>query len=451
MDEISSAGLMQGTENGLISDPTDLFRDAKTELTQKDGRWIVYEPINLNSQDEFIFNIPPQGLTYLNLRLSRLQIEAKIVHEDNTDIPGGDDGDSGKIAFLNLPGSSMFSNIDISLDGNPLSDLSNSYAHYKAYLDTIMSYSDSAAICHLRSAHFAMDDPGKFDVFNATNDGFGDRASSVGASETFTINTPLYSDFFQIEKLFPPGVKLTLKLVRAPNKFVICTSLKKTYKIVVQSIKLWMRHITLFENIVQQHQRLLAADHPVILPFRKTEIVTFAFANNLNAISVKNMISGTLPRSVIIGFVHSDDFHGTFDTNAYNFRHLDIDFLQLDVGGVYLPPHPYKPDFTNNLYQREYRDFFDNIGISQANGGNMINSVLYKEGCTLFAFDLTPDLCNGFHVHPRHNGNITLDVHFKNPLKKAINVIAMCIYDAKLTLERKTKPKTQLYALEENK
>jgi hypothetical protein len=195
---------LQGTENELIYDPTELFKKQKLELTQKEGRWIVYEPINQYSTDEFLFNIPPQGQTYLSLRDSRLQIQGKVVNEDGTNM---DENEDGKVAFVNLPGTSLFSNIDISLDGNPLSDLSNSYAHYKAYLDTVMSYAPDSGLCHLAAAHFSMDTPGKFETFNDTNAGFADRANMTGASKTFTINTPLYSDFFQIEDFFHQELK----------------------------------------------------------------------------------------------------------------------------------------------------------------------------------------------------------------------------------------------------
>jgi len=102
-----------------------------------------------------------------------------------------------------------------------------------------------------------------------------------------------------------------------------------------------------------------------------------------------------------------------------------------------VPSKPYTPDFNNNIYAREYREFMDNIGLSTGNHANMISPALYNNGLTLFAHDLTPDMCNGFHQHPRRTGCINIEAHFRTQITESVTAIVMCIYPAKLELVKK--------------
>jgi hypothetical protein len=67
---------------------------------------------------------------------------------------------------------------------------------------------------------------------------------------------------------------------------------------------------------------------------------------------------------------------------------------------------------------------------------SQVNKALYKGGCTLFAFDLSPDGCNGFHFHPKRTGTIDLNMRFNDDLDGPIYVIVMATYDSCLTIDQ---------------
>jgi hypothetical protein len=446
-------GPLQVNEHDF-SDAIELFEDCKEDDSMLDAYTVPYEPTHIESSDDFEFHIPPQGTTYIQLPSSRLHIKARILDEAGNRMV---DTDVGKVAYANLPVAAMFSRIDISLDGVPVPDLSNSYSNYKGYLETMLSYSKAAFEQNLITAGAFADTPENFNQFTFTGDaddpqygnkGFGERSIQVGRSNTLEWMSPIHCDFFQMGKYFPPGVKITLRLTRSPNAFVICSSATtggvatgapRRFKLKIEQITLYMRHITMNASILSHHQRLLESKKKLYLPYKKTEIKVFGLAAGIDDIYLSSIINDNLPYSIILGFIKSTNFYGAYNRNCWFFENHDIDDIQLSVNGVQMPCKPYKPNFGDNNFTREYREFLDNTGISHGNVSNMMTPLLYKEGLCLWAWDLSPDMCNGYHFHPRRMGQVNLHTHFKTRLPEPITLVVMCLHHAKLILEKDKK------------
>jgi hypothetical protein len=440
-----TGGPLQANENDL-TDALELFKDYTDELSMLEGRNIPYDPIHPDGRDDFEFNIFPQGMTYIDLPQSRLHIKARILDEAGQRLVGADDAAKRQTAYANLPVAAMFSRIDISLDGIPLSDLSNSYSNYKGYLETMLSYSNEAFDRNLCTAGAVVDTPRFFNNFtgtDGTNEGFIERAKDVGDSNLLEWMSPIHSDFFQIVKYFPAGVKITVKLIRSSNQFVICSSATvgagdnarpKQFQLKVEQITLYMRHITMNDAVLKHHQQLLKSGKKLFLPYRKNEITVFGLPNNIDNLNLASIINGVLPYTFIVGFIKSTNFYGSFQRNPWFFENFNIDELQFTINGVHTPCKPYKPRFNDNNFVREYRDLLDNTGIALGNMANMMNPKLYKDGLCLWAVDLSPDLCNGYHIHPRENGQVNLIVHFGTRLPEPVTIVVMSLYHAKLIL-----------------
>jgi hypothetical protein len=439
MEENQSVGVgpFQVNQNDISSEATELFASKEDDLSMLDGRFIAYEPLlpNLDS-DNYDFQIPLTGMTYLQLPNSRLYVKGKITQDDGTDMIAED---VGKVAFANMPLTAMFQRIDVTINGVPMTDLSNCHANYKGYLETMMSYSDEAVNGHLSSSAIVMDTPGFFGNFTGaaeTNQGFIERAVQVGKSKTFELMGPITgSDFFQIAKYFPPGVKLGIKFVKASNEFLICSAVAKRFKFKVEKVVLYIRHVVMSDALIHKHQTLLAGKKKLTMPYTKSEITTFNQSHGGHTFNMPSVIIDTLPRPVIFGFIKTANFYGAYAKNGWHFENLSIDNLFIKVNGVHIPATPYTPDFANNLFCREFREFHDNIGISHSRFSNMISPKFFKDGLCLWAFDLSPDMCNGWHLHPRKSGTLGIEVHFKNALTEPTTVVVFSQYDATLTLE----------------
>jgi len=159
---------------------------------------------------------------------------------------------------------------------------------------------------------------------------------------------------------------------------------------------------------------------------------------------VQNMFTGVMPKTIIIVMVKSAAFAGSYKTNPFKFDHFGMTSGAIRVNGEQVPCEPYTPDWDKQLYTREYRDLFDNIGISHNDMGNVITPQLFAGGNFMMAFDLTPDRCNGRHYHPRQSGMIALEITLKEALKQSINVLAFATYDAIVSLDKHNRVTTDI-------
>ena len=85
---------------------------------------------------------------------------------------------------------------------------------------------------------------------------------------------------------------------------------------------------------------------------------------------------------------------------------------------------------------REYRWFLDNIGIAHDNETNGITPEEWAANSCFWAFDLTPDLCNSFHLHPTETGYIDLDIAFKEALPKNIEMICYASFNEAILIDK---------------
>ena len=68
--------------------------------------------------------------------------------------------------------------------------------------------------------------------------------------------------------------------------------------------------------------------------------------------------------------------------------------------------------------------------------GNEISRTDYGQGYTLYAFDLTPDLTCGGHFNLQKQGNLRLEVNFRQPLAQTINVLVYAEFENIIEIDK---------------
>ena len=139
---------------------------------------------------------------------------------------------------------------------------------------------------------------------------------------------------------------------------------------------------------------------------------------------------------MVIGFVKNAAFNGDYTMNPYNFEDFDLDYLSLNMGSQSFPSQPLKPNFSNGDYLQAYMTLFQGTGMLHADRGHGIRRAHYCYGYTLYAFDLTADMCEGSHMDPIKYGNLRMEVHFKNALGTTINAVVYSEYDNIIQIDR---------------
>lgn len=444
-DNKHGGGAMQNTENGVIADAADLFAPVFIEKSIIDGSETMYRPLNRSNEGPIEFNIKPMGMKYFLPKNTYLHAQLKITLANGDDMPA-----DSTAAFVNMALNSLFKSIDIEIGGVPCPDLGNSFANYKAYFETVLTYSENAENGHLRASHFRMDTANAFQDYNIAdanvphNQGYRKRRHECRESRSIQADVPIHCDFFQLNKYIPPGVEITVRFHRASDAFCIVAAVNNIqYKVEIEDIKLYVRHVTLSEDVMQLHMKLLEKG-PAVFPYNRTLMKTVAYPGGLTHITASNLFGGILPKSILIALVNATNFNGTYTTNPYFLQHFHCNYAVLNVNGENVPSDPYRPNFALGLFSREYRSFFNNVGIGIDNVSNMMTPDLYAGGMFMIPFDLSPDLCNGYHAHLKKSGVINLELNFTEAIANPFYVIAFATYDNVMLLDRDNNVKTDM-------
>ena len=94
-------------------------------------------------------------------------------------------------------------------------------------------------------------------------------------------------------------------------------------------------------------------------------------------------------------------------------------------------------DFTNDRFIRSYLRLFTQTGQYYRDTGNAISREQYKDGCALFAFDLTPQMDSsevGFELIK--HGNIRIEIHFATATARTLTVIVFAENDNLLEIDQ---------------
>lgn len=165
-------------------------------------------------------------------------------------------------------------------------------------------------------------------------------------------------------------------------------------------------------------------------PITRVEIKTITISAGVQSKTVDNLYLGQLPKRCIIAFVSNERMNGSFALNPYNFQHFNFNYLALFVDSTQIPSKPLTPDFSKDLYARNYNTLFSDSGIFFSDAGNGISHSDYPGGYCLTAFDLTPDLsCHEQHWNIIRSGTLRFEVRFANALESTITALVYSEFD----------------------
>jgi hypothetical protein len=317
---------------------------------------------------------------------------------------------------------SMFYNMAIELNQKPITSQSGMY-HYRAMVENTLNYGNDVKQSRLISSCYFEDT----EDFGATadNDGYVARRD-LARSGIFELQGDLHADLFNVSKYLLSGVQMNIKLYRSRPEFCLMTSnaVNVGFKIKIHDAILYIRKVRICEAVQLAHEATLSK-----YPISRVELKSVTLNRNLKSHIVDNIILGQIPKRVIIFFVDSVAFSGSFKTNPMEFKHHNYTHLALHTD-TNQTITPLKADFRKNLYMQPYSSLFYGTGSQFSQNACGIAYDEYKRGLCFSVFDLTPDLSAGeSHLSPAHSGNLRLEVQFENELDANVNAVLYCEFD----------------------
>ena len=445
----------------------DLFSIPPTQLSLEKGRWIEYRPLSsVQNNDSAITFVIAGTDEYLDLSKTILVVEGKVVPGTGGELSTG----QASIAPVNNFLHSLFRQVDVYFNGKQVTPAMGTYA-YRSYLETLLNYDVSAKQSQLSSAMYYKDTAGQMDeagslpssmtIKNVTavtsagangaatlttenvsipvpgtgNQGFAKRHTFIENSKKFTLSGPIFTDVFMSDRLLINMLDLKVVLNRSYNEFCLIdkNSTSKNPKVELTDVVLKIRKVKV-DQAIRDSTEILLKQTPAIYPVRRVACKALSIAPGLPNVRLDNIFSGLVPTSFVFGLVDSNAYTGEYGKNPFNFKHYDISTITLSVNGEEIPfkqlrlkfPNPSDTESKKKTvdFIQAYNTLFSGTGKMFSNMGLDITRDDYPQGFTLFAFDLTPDMCNtADYFNTVQRGTLSVDLTFEKDTPEAISMV----------------------------
>ena len=449
----------------------DLFSVPPTQQSLERGRWIDYAPLSsVQNPDSAITFLMAGTDEYIDLSKTILTVTGNIMKKDGTTKLTG--GGQANVAPVNNFLHSLFKQVDVYLNGKQVTPAMGTYA-YRSYIETLLNYDVSAKKSQFSSALYYKDTATKMDENGSSstekeityveadthsgtpstpkktwitipgtgNQGFAKRHKFIENGIQFVLSGPIFSDIFMNDRLLLNMMDLKVVLNRSSDSFSLMDKNADDAliepRVHLTDVVLKIRKVKVDQPVSDGVERMLKQT-PALYPIRRVECKILTIPENLPNIRQDNIFSGIIPKSFVFGLVDVDAANGVYGKNPYNFQHFGVTNVSLTANGQEIPfkqlTLKYPKDVNGKVdaatddeldFDEAYNTLFSGTGKIYSNAGLDITREDYPGGYTLYAFDLTPDMCKSAdYFNTVQRGSLTLAL----TLKKQKHAIAIVCY-----------------------
>ncbi|GFN95581.1 hypothetical protein PoB_002208700 [Plakobranchus ocellatus] len=240
----------------------DLFAVPPTQSSVENGFWVEHHPIStLTDTGPVEFVVNGSGEEYTDLPETFLHVRVKVTKPDRGALT-----DTDIVAPTNLYAEALFSQVDVSLNGNLTTPSQNTYP-WRCFLESLLSYGPDALGSQLALSGSSRDTAGELDNMDGEkNEGFAERAKWIKGSKECDMLCRVHADIFHQEKFLINGVCMKLHFVRSKNSFVLLTSDDQAgYKVKLTQASLYVRRCKINPATVLAHEKAYRVEQPSIL------------------------------------------------------------------------------------------------------------------------------------------------------------------------------------------
>lgn len=363
---------------------------------------------------------------HLELGTSYIYIRGKITLPNDANLPANAD-----VAPVNLTLHSLFNNIDVELCGKTISDPNGMYM-YRAYIESLLTFSKDYQETQLQSAIWHKDTPGQMDDWRrgqpGLNEGFKKRVAMFSESKDVEMIGRPHCDLFNIGLAIPSRCNIKLRLHPNKDKFIIKSvapagdAQQVLYQFKILEAKFMVTTEEISTELAARIEQGLMIQN-IHIPMKRVTMKTLTIPTGQRTILHDNIYLGQIPERIVLCLVSDAAMSGGYQLNPYNFKHFSLNYLALYVNGEMVPSRPFQPDFGNNLYIRDYLSLFDGTRTMFTDRTIDISRDDYGKGFTIWIFDLSPDHGCGECASPPRNGNVRVELKFSAATTETVNVL----------------------------
>ena len=408
------------------------------------------------------FYIPASAEDYIDLKNSKLYIKARIMRDDNVGVG------NEVVAPVNNFLQSMWSNVELMVNDRLITH-SNNVHGYVSTISHLIHDSEESLNSERQMQMLYKDTAGQMDVYDARrpnendlvpgisyryrtpaadgnqdpyeridpnevvgNSGLHKRWKICRGSRMFEMLGSIRLDLFDQLKYLPNGVSMQLRLHHQKRAFSLMAQGNQQYKIDIVSASFIVRKIKPSPGVLLGHADALKLK-PAQYPITRKECKSFAIPQGLSQFKQDNIFLGQLPSRVVIAMVDGDSFTGQYNRNPYNFKHYNVNFVQIYADGEPVRSRAFKPDIENRCYIDSFSSLFRDK--SDGDVGTIIKHDDWLRGYTLFNFKLSSDADCDDHTSLIKHGNLRVELQFETALANSIQVLVYAEFDNILKID----------------
>ena len=364
---------------------------------------------------------------FIDISQTQLKVRIQVKGPNGVNIT-----DDKIVAPVNNVLHSLFSQAQISIKGNCISH-SNLMYPFKSYIENLLHYPKNAKMTWMKGMGWDEDQTNNYD--SSTNLGITKRRKAILNGKTAEYMGRLNLDVGFQEKLIPSNVDIRISLTQSKPAFFLINHVAEDFPCEVKIIDaaLRIRRVKLTPEKQLSFEQDIAKK-PVHIPISFVVMKNISISSAVQSFNQDGLFTGPLPTLVIVGLCTNKSFVGYKDKNPFNFQHFDLNSICLRLNGKSIPSRALTPNFDEGHVVECYQTLYEALNRQFSTFDNGIDMPRYIGGCTLYAFNLTPDECAS--GYPLKTGSVDISLRFKEPLSETVSLVVYSQFDNSILIDQ---------------
>lgn len=384
--------------------------------------------------------------TYLILRV---KINGKrIVKISDAEVektPAITDLEHTHLTPVNILPHALFKQVRIKLGNQNITGGDTDYA-YKAYLQLLFNTNQDAQdtyfkLCGWEKDPANMHDNVTWNTNKMSNESANKRRKLMSDAGEAEYVMKIHSALFFHDKAIPPYMDIEIEMLRHPTSaFHLMYADGGDFSVEITKAYLQVQKLHVVPEYVAGIEEMLRKNNEnIVFPLNDAYVGNYVINANVYNYHNDTLFLGRIPKRIIIGFVEGKAYNGNNKLNPFNFQDFKIEYVRLTKNGLDYPHPPLIIDWSKDYYKQAYHYLCASVQGDYNDAVLHITPQEFKQGYTLFSYDMSPDQRGSVDLHNAANkpSQIKFEVRFKEAPTEPIQMIVYFETDTIISFDYK--------------
>jgi hypothetical protein len=182
---------------------------------------------------------------------------------------------------------------------------------------------------------------------------------------------------------------------------------------------------------------LMLNKHPIVYHLKDSHVHTCTIPSGVSNYSNDSLFHGVVPRRILIAFVNTTNYNGSYTTNPFFFHHFNIESLRLLKNGLEYPVRETITNFksTPKTFMQAYHRMMMSLGVDYDDHVVSITPDEYSGGYFFYSFLMSPDQEATTENVISRPAQIKIDVRFAENLPTPVQMLVYSESDTVVSID----------------